>query len=223
MLKEIISFWKGETFMSGVVSEFGEMISDAEYVFTKSWAALKSDEDPEAAKQSIYEKDKAVNHKERDIRRKLIKHLSINPKEDTSGCLAIMSLVKDVERIGDYSKNIYDLRVMLGKSISQMKYAPQITSIESKIATHFPLLKKAFLDSDEKIAKEILADYLSIKESTNKLLTELFNDDLPTQEVLATTLLSRYLKRINSHISNVSTGIICPIDQIDFVRGDLLE
>ena len=223
MLKEIISFWKGESFMNGVVQEFGEMISDAEYVFNASWEALKSDQDPSGLKASIYEKDKAVNHKERDIRRKLIKHLSINPKEDTSGCLAIMSLVKDVERIGDYSKNIFDLRIMLGTGVSQMKYASQITDIESTIATHFPMLKEAFLNSDGDVARKILSDYMSVKEASSKLLKELFEDELPTKETAATVLLSRYLKRINSHISNVATGIISPIDQIDFVRGDLLE
>jgi len=40
---------------------------------------------------------------------------------------------------------------------------------------------------------------------------------------VATALLSRYLKRINSHISNFATGIVYPLDEIDFVRGDILE
>jgi len=223
MLKEIISFWKGESFMGELVKEFGGMIGNAEIVFTKSWEAITNSGDLEALKKMIYEKDKAVNHTERDIRRKLMEHLSINPQQDTSGCLAIMSLVKDVERIGDYAKNIFDLRVMLERPIKDFKYSNEFKSIHSKIAGHFPSLKKAFLESDGKLAREILLDYAPIKEECNKILKDLFVTDLNTQEAVGSTLLTRYLKRINSHISNVATGIISPVDQIDFVRGDLLE
>ncbi len=223
MLKQLIAYWKNEQFMGQVVQEFGEMISDAEYVFTKSWEAISDHIKPEDVKKDIYGKDKAVNKKERDIRRKLMEHLSFNPRQDTSGCLAIMSLVKDVERIGDYSKNIFDLRLMLGESIKGMRFFEDFLKIQRQIAEHFPKIKKAFLDSDEELAREILKKYTSVKEDCNKILKELFIIEISSKEAVATALLSPYLKRINSHLSNVASGIILPINEIDFVRGDLLE
>ncbi|MDP6501730.1 MAG: hypothetical protein QGI51_01000 [Dehalococcoidales bacterium] len=31
------------------------------------------------------------------------------------------------------------------------------------------------------------------------------------------------MRRFNSHMSNVASGIIYPLNEIDFVRGDILE
>jgi len=223
MLKEIIAIWKGESFMNKVVEDFGEMLSDAEYVFTGAWSVISGEQATDEIKRELYDKDISVNKHERAIRRKLLEHLSINPMQDVSGCLAIMSLVKDAERIGDYSKNIFDLAVMFHGSIKGLKHLGALSETHKKIADQFPRLKKAFLESDENLAKEILKNYDPIKEKCNKILHDLFNEQLSTKEAVATALLSRYLKRINSHISNIASGIIYPLDRIDFVRGDLSE
>jgi phosphate uptake regulator len=152
-----------------------------------------------------------------------MEHLSINPRQDVSGCLAMMSLVKDAERIGDYSKNIFDLVIMLGGGIEDMNYFTRLSEIQERIDKNLARLKDAFINSDEATANEIIKDYAPIKDDCNKILQEVFSAELATKESVATALLSRYLKRINSHISNISSGIIYPLDQIDFVRGDLLE
>ncbi|MFB0532447.1 MAG: PhoU domain-containing protein [Desulfatiglandales bacterium] len=95
--------------------------------------------------------------------------------------------------------------------------------MQRKIADHFPLLRKAFSEPDEHAAKKILKNYAPIKGECNKILSDLLSEELSTREAVATALLSRYLKRINSHMSNIASGIVYPLDQIDFVRGDLLE
>lgn len=223
MLRQIIAMWKGESFMKQVVDEFGEMLTEAQDVFIGAWEALIGKAAIEETKQPLYEKDISVNKREREIRRKVLQHLSINPQQDVSGCLAMMSLVKDAERIGDYSKNIFDLGVMLQGSIKKMKYLNQLSSIQGKISNNFPKLIRAFMESDEDLAKEILSEYASIKEECNKVLQDLFAEELPTKEAVVTVLLSRYLKRVNSHISNIASGIVYPLDKIDFVRGGLLE
>lgn len=223
MLKEIIKIWKGESFMKNLILEFGEMLSDAEYVFVQAWAGLSGKEDIEKIKDFLYAKDVSVNKHERGIRRKLLEHLSINPRQDISGCLAVMSLVKDAERIGDYAKNIFDLGVMLHGSIKELKYLQRLSELQERIAEHFPKLKKAFLESDDYLAKEILREYVPIKEGCNSILHDLFSETLSTREAVATALLARYLKRINSHMSNIASGLVYPLDRIDFVRGDLLE
>lgn len=223
MLKTIILLWKGETFMRKVVEEFGNMLDDAEYVFSHAWEVLIGQVVIDQIRQALYDKDIAVNKREREIRRMLAEHLSINPQRDISGCLVMMSLVKDAERIGDYAKNIFDLGVMLHGTIKEMKYLSRLSSIQKKIAAHFSLLKKAFWESDENLAGEILKGYTPIKEECNKVLHDLFEEELSTREAVATALLSRYLKRINSHVSNIASGIVYPLDKIDFVRGGLLE
>ena len=223
MFKQIIALWQGEKFMKKVVEAFGEMISDAEYVFTRSWEVFMGKAEVTELQQSIHDKDHAINNYEREIRKMILEHLSINPSQDIAGCLAMISLVKDAERIGDYAKNIFELGTMLHGTVKGMKYLETLSSTQKKIRLRFPQLKQAFLESDQNIAKEILKDYAPIKSECNTILHDLFEEELSTREAVATALLSRYLKRINSHISNIASGIIYPLDQIDFVSGDLLE
>jgi phosphate uptake regulator len=223
MLRQIITLWKGESFIKRVIEGFGEMLSDLEYLYTHVWDAFIGKLVIDEVRQPFYDKDGAVNRHEREIRRMLAEHLSIHPRHDISGCLVMMSLVKDAERIGDYSKNMFEVAVMLEGIAQEMKYFERLSSPQRKIADRFPLLRKAFLESDEHAAKKILKDYTPIKGECNKILSYLLSEELSTREAVATALLSRYLKRINSHMSNIASGIVYPLDQIDFVRGGLLE
>ena len=223
MLKEIIGLWKGESFMKGVIDEFEKMLEDGEYVFSHAWETLIGKLTIEEVRDDLHERDKAINRREREIRRMLMEHLSINPHQDTSGCLAFMSMVKDAERLGDHSKNIFDLAVIMKGECGKMKYIGRLSELRDRISTRFPMLKRAFLEPNENLAKEILKEYESIKNECNKILEHLFGEELSTKEAVCTALLSRYLKRMNSHMSNIASGIVYPLDEIDFVRGDLLE
>ncbi len=223
MLRQVMTLWRGERFMKKVVEKFGEMLSDDEHLFTHAWKALMGQVVIDQIKQAFYDKDIAVNSREREIRRMLVEHLSLHPSHDISGCLVIMSLVKDAERIGDYSKNIFEVGIMLEGTIKEMKYLERLSSTQRKIAGRFPQLRRAFLESDANRAREILRGYAPIKGECNSMLRDLFSEQLSTREAVATALLSRYLKRINSHMSNIASGIVYPLDQIDFVRGDILE
>lgn len=223
MLKEIIDLWKGEGFMKQVIEKFGEMLGDAEFVFTRSWQMFIGEVSIDVIKQTIYDKDRSINSHEKEIRRMILEHLSINPRQDVSGCLAMMGLVKDAERIGDYAKNIFELGVMFHGMLKEMEYLGQLSSLQKKIAERFPKLNQAFMESDENLARELLKGYADIKSECDKILQSLFKEIFSAREAVATALLSRYLKRINSHMSNIASGIIYPLDQIDFVRGDLLE
>lgn len=223
MLKKIVHLWKKQGVMIKAVETFGQMLEDCGYVFNESWHVFTGVAQIDEHKERIHERDIAVNKAEREIRRLLVEHLTINPGQDVSGCLALMSMAKDAERIGDYAKNIFDLASLIGESRTRLRHLDQILEIRDRISTNMTRLKTAFLDSDEKAAHEILESYTAIKKDINGLLHGLFGEDLPTLEALGTVLLLRYLKRINSHVSNVASGIIFPIDKIDFVRGGLLE
>jgi len=223
MLKKLIGIWKQQAFMTKVIREFGDMIKDDEFVFSNAWGTLEGRLSVDEVSKSIHEKDKNVNEREREIRRMLLEHLSVNPGQDVSGCLVLMSLVKDAERIGDYSKNIFDLACVLKQNAKDMKYFASLATIQEKLVKHLQQLEGAFLNGDDALAKKILKDYTPIKNDCSKILDALFVEEMTTKEAVATALLSRFLKRINSHISNIASGLVYPLDRIDFVRGSILE
>ena len=83
------------------------------------------------------------------------------------GSLAMMSLVKDAERIGDYAKNIFEVGVIMEGKAKDMKYLKRLSSTQTQIAENFPVLKNAFLDSYEPAATKILQVYAPAKAELN--------------------------------------------------------
>jgi phosphate transport system protein len=223
MFRELITMWTRQGLMTKVVDEFAQMLEDDSFVFSNAWQAIQGKAAIEQISGPVRERDKSVNKRERVIRRMLVEHLTVNPSQDVSGCLIMMSLVKDAERIGDYSKNIFDLGVMLKGKSEKMKYIGQLSAIQCKLWEQLGQLQRAFPAGDEGLAKQILGEYASIKTNCSKILEDLLADSLQTREAVTTALLSRFLKRINSHISNIASGLVYPIDQIDFVRGGISD
>lgn len=222
MLRELMDMWKSDKCeeLCKAIDEFAEMISGVEFVFTNAWAVFSGEKTASENKAGVLARDIEINKHERHIRRLLAEHLSINPRMDVPGCLALMSLVKDAERMGDYAKNILDLAEELGGSQKDFKYFGELTSIKLKIAGNLPKLKRAYVESDGELASAILATYAPIKAECKQLLGKLLHEDLPSREAVATALVGRYLARVGSHLGNIASGIIYPLDKIDFVRSD---
>ena len=224
MFRALTSLRKNESFMRSIVTRFGEMLAKDEWLFTHAWATIDNTPDLDKVKQPFYDEDRTVNGIEQDIRRMLAEHLSVNPTPDIPGTLVLMSLVKDAERIGDQSKNIFELGIMLlDVDMPKMKYYNRLLATRKQLLENFPPLRRAFAESDETLAADVLKCYGAIKDNCTGILKDLVNDDLPTNEAVATALLSRYMKRVGSHMSNIASGLTHPLDQIDFVRGSILE
>jgi len=223
MASELINMWKGSSLMKKALARFNDMLNNGEYLFTEAWRVLSTQEQIERIPQYFYDKDIEVNEQEKEIRRLIFEHLSIRPQHDTSGCLALMSLVKDAERIGDYSKNIFEVGVMYKGTIKDIKYFQRLSSSHKSIDDNLSRLAEAFLKSSGKLAEAILKDYITMKRECDKILYEMFQEELNTKEAVVTALISRYFKRINSHLSNIASGIVYPLNEIDFVRGDIFE
>lgn len=223
MASEIIKMMRGTSLIKRALNEFVAMIGNCEYLYNEAWRVLRTQDVIERIPQYFYDKDMEVNAQEKEIRRLLFEHLSVNPLHDLSGALALMSLIKDAERIGDYSKNMYETGILYKGSMKTIKFFDRLAANQIEIAGNFPKLKKAFENSDAKLAEEILKKYAPIKKECDDLLYALFEASLSTNEAIVTGLLTRYFKRINSHVSNIASGIVYPLNEIDFVRGDILE
>jgi Na+/phosphate symporter len=223
MVSEIIKIIRGSSLIQKALREFVSMISNCEYLFNEAWIIISTQKDIEKIPQYFYDRDMEVNDQEKAIRRLLLEHLTINPHHDLSGSLALMSLVKDAERIGDYSKNILEAGILFKGSIQDIKFFNRLTITQKNLSNNFIMLQEAYRESNEKAAKEILIKYQSVKKECDHLLSDIFEESLSTNEAIITGLISRYFKRINSHQSNIASGILYPLDQIDFVRGDLID
>ena len=121
MFKNLLNFWKGKDFLSRVLDEFKEMLNGTQDMFNSVCKKLIHNEEVIALEDKIYDVDKKINDLEKDIRKKIVGHLSLQPSVDVSACLLLMSVVKDAERLGDYCKNLFEVIQFVDKPIDKDK------------------------------------------------------------------------------------------------------
>ncbi|UCF14904.1 MAG: PhoU domain-containing protein [Phycisphaerales bacterium] len=113
MFRNLLSFWKGRHFLDEVYNEFRQMLEDAERMFVMVCDALLRNSNKPDLMQKVHDADKGINKLHREVRKRIIEHLTLQPAVDVSVCLILMSLVKDGERLGDYCKNLCEVAELL--------------------------------------------------------------------------------------------------------------
>jgi len=194
---------------------FCSMLNDTEDMYRAVTEVLLAKVPPEKIRNEIYSKDKQVNQKEREIRRRLVSHLTLS-LADAPTCLVIMSAVKDVERIGDYCKNIFEVANFYTIPGSQARYAGPLQEVGEQIAGLFEKGRKAFGESDEALAMEVMREEDIVAKKCDMVIKQVLNDTLPTTEAVSTALLSRHFKRVARHMGNVASSVVAAVEDIDF-------
>lgn len=168
----------------------------------------------------IYKTDKEINAYERDVRRKVMTHLTISGPSDLASGLILVSVVIDIERIGDYAKNIYDLAKAHPARLHGGSLEPEIADIEERVTTIFKGMVMAFKNNDVEKSRLIMTDY---KEGLSAACESIVNrivsgrtTDLNAADAATVVLYIRHLKRIAGHSRNILTSVVNPFHRIGY-------
>ena len=171
-------------------------------------------------KIDIYALDKEINKAERDVRKKTMKHLMLSGEAQLASGLALVSVVIDIERIGDYTKNIFDLARRHPKRLDAGSLESQLKAVEEHTSEVFHNTIEAFKSSDEALARRVMEDYKEeISADSEKMTDAIIGDqvsDLKSPEAATVVLYARFLKRIGSHSRNIATSIVNPFHRIGY-------
>ena len=222
MLKEIAQAWRNGSLMKEVINELSDMIVDAQAVYNRAWDVCLGMARISEVETPLRDQDKQINRRERHIRRMLVEHTTLNPGQDIPGCFAVMTMAKDTERIGDLSKDIFRIGVMLDGKIRELKYADRLDHVRQEIVAEFPLLERAVRDSDDQATDQLFQVYESVKPEIKGLMNEILEDnDQPASHAGYSALLCHLLLRINAHCGNAASGVAFSVENIDFVKRGL--
>jgi len=216
MFKNLLQFWKGKDFLNQVLEEFKNMLDDSQIMFDAVCKRLIHKQEEPGLKEKIYEIDQKINQLQKDIRKRVIEHLSIQPSVDVPTCLLLMSVVKDAERLGDYAKNLFEVSNFLEKPINKDTYIDLFDHIEREISELFTHTKTAFIESDEDKAAKTWGSQREIKERCDGIIQKLAKSNLSVNEAVCFTLMARHFKRISSHLTNIATSVILPLSDLDY-------
>jgi phosphate uptake regulator len=167
----------------------------------------------------IYERDREINKYERDVRRKILTHLTISPKADVNSGLVLTAIVIDIERIGDYTKNIIELAAGLPEPFDGGEMNEEFVDLERIVDKMFEDLQPALVESNEELARGILRSHKSVSGRVEKGLQLLRSDQVlkgQSGRAVTAALYLRYLKRVSAHLKNVATSVVNPFHRIGY-------
>ncbi len=216
MFKNLSQFWKGKDFLAQVLEQFGSMLNDSEAMYRSVRNRLLNNGEELGLKERIYELDKKVNLLQKDIRKRIVGHLTLQPSVDLPASLLLMSVVKDAERLGDYCKNLYYVSKLLEKPIDKSKFSQFFENMDEEILTLFATTKEAFIESDEAKANLSWQYERKIAKKCDSIVEKLSKSNLSVNEAVCFTLISRYFKRLTAHLTNIATSVILPISDLDY-------
>lgn len=218
MWKEIKQLWTMDNLLNEAWSMTYEAINIDAEMFDDAVKALWGDNEKETQKL-IFKKDKLINEYERDIRRKVVTHLSVQGGDSIAAGLILSTVIVDVERIGDYIKNIVDLTEMHPGELPIGAKTEALHNIEKSIKKMFNKAPECLEEGDEDIALEMYSETKEIgricDEHIKKLIVEK-QTDKSCSSIAVFALYFRYLKRINAHLRNIISSVINPYDRIGF-------
>jgi Na+/phosphate symporter len=186
------------------------MLDKAHQVFDIAWQILTEN----AAGEQIFELDQDINAGERLVRRLVIEHLTLNPEQDLPSSLTLVSIVHDVERLGDYAKSIAELRDMSDIRLSTEGLGQRCLEIQAEIEPMFQLAIDGITEDDEEKATDLMARHRQIKAKTDEVTADALKGEHSGRADLLAVLVSRYLRRVSAHLSNVVSSIVNPFDLI---------
>lgn len=175
----------------------------------------------EQAKFDIYKHDKKVNKLERSVRRNILTHLAVSNRLDLNHGLVLISIVIDLERIGDYTKNIYELGKTHPGVLNPGPWSKEIKNIEKELENALQTLINLFEMKEPKleIAKELMRGLIEYNKQLDSFIEQIVTGklkDFSSSDSAVLTLYLRYLKRICSHLKNVASSIVNPMHRIGY-------
>lgn len=213
----ILDLFKNDNWSNDLVGRVLKMLDLAQDMFTYVSGVVvygQADSNPQG---QLYDKDKQINKQERKTRRRVVTHLSMQGKSaDVPSALIFMNAVKDGERLGDYIKNLHEVRGMMPANPDHELYQKWLDTPTKAIGELFVKTRAAFAESDEAEAGLVIKTAKAEGRKHEDMIREITTNGLPTHDAVCLVLVLRFYKRLVAHMSNIASTVVMPVDMLDF-------
>ncbi|MBI1357176.1 MAG: hypothetical protein GC160_22785 [Acidobacteria bacterium] len=224
MLRELIALFRSGSADQHIADELNRMIDEsAELVrLAGDLCFQRSTEAPSLA--DIKQRDKVINKLQRRLRREAFGDLLGDPRRfGLPFTLSVMNVVKDVERIGDYAKELAEVAELAGSAPATRapidRLLPLVQQVERLLAAVGPTMK----ETDQLKAVHLIDRGKDIRRELAKVQKALVSEREPMLYAAADALITQYYIRVVSHALNVLSTLVTPLDRMDYLgKKDLL-
>ncbi len=216
MWKELITLFRSSGPLQEAYDEALLMLRTSHGMFDDAVAALHEEG---AMESNIYKRDRQLNKYERSVRRKIVTHMSVSSKPDINLGLVLTAIVIDIERIGDYTKNIVELAAAVEGPLDGLELHEKVVEIERVMGQMFDDIEPALRGFDEARARSIIKAHVGVAETVDAAVHALSAGEAlsgRSGHAVTVALYMRFLKRVSAHLKNVATSVVNPYHRIGF-------
>jgi len=218
MFKEFKKLFEKKNLLDIALEHSLQMLLDVREMYDMAVPALRKNHAP-CDPEEIQKRDKVINRYERQVRRDVYIHMVMTDNPDRYTALVLLNIIIDIERIGDYTKNIVELASWFPARLTGGKMEKDLEIVENGVGEFLEQVHVVFRDSNETLATELLEKNTGVAQVCDRNIKELISChecELTPNEAVATAAYFRFLKRINAHCITIATAVVNPFDRIGF-------
>jgi len=218
MIKELLSVFQSNSLMERAFEQSYEMLDITHEMFKVSKKVLR-ESDSNEFKYDINAQDSKINKFQREVRKDVFNHLAMAGTEELPSGMVLASIVIDLERIGDFTKNIVEIAQNHPQRLHAGEFEDDLITLERAVEDTFGRTIYCFKNSDEKAAFNLLKEYKWMSKAFDEKIQSLMRGEdttLTTGSAVALAVYLRALKRIFSHLRNVTSSVVNPFHRIGF-------
>jgi phosphate transport system protein len=223
MFQFLRELFTGDDLLKQCFDDTSEKLSEDFRMFEEAVRSLRHS-DTADLQFDIYAADKQINKFEREVRRKVFAHLAVAHPIDVAPGLILISVVNDVERIGDYTKNITELAKAHPKCLHGYIFEDALTEVEKKITIRFKQVAEAFAKADEELATRLMKEHKEISNWCDTVVNQIIiwpTEGLFVGHAVVLALYIRFLKRVWAHLTNIASSVVNPFPRIGYRYKDI--
>ena len=202
-----------------IEAQVQRMVTAARHTFDLAMNAIAGGSVASVADE-VRRTDRQINVTEMEIRRELVVHFSVHAGGDATEMLVFMNMIKDLERIGDYNKNIFDLAEE-GVSFAEAEDLERILGFRDEVSSRIALMGEILTERDEERARAYIARGDELRREFDALVNGLVHSTGQALYAVPRALLYRFLKRVTAHSLNVVSAVVMPVDRLDYFDEDV--
>jgi phosphate uptake regulator len=221
MFKALIKLFKAENLLAQANDQVIEMLKEDLSLFRDSIKLLWTEEG--VSIEEIRERDRQINRHVRDVRKKVLTHLAFSGSSGMETVLALISIVRDIERIGDHTKDIGYLATDFPGKFKAGEFENGLKKFENLLIERIQTLIDIFETGDDirEKAGRLTRSHLEVNSQYREMILSLITKEdvslTPSQSAIL-ALYMRYLRRVEGHIFNIASAEVNPFHRIGFKK-----
>jgi|GEM_PF-2527606 len=215
--KKFFSIFTDDALGDQIESKFEEMLILGQDMYAHVTSVIL---DPDAntlenIRDTFFLTDQRINELEQQIRRDVLVHLSVagSQSKDVTSYLMLLNQVKDAERLGDYTKNIFEV-FEYGADVLSDEYLEIFSRHRIQTNSIFSDVKTAINMFDGKLGKKACTEATAMIKECSEVINAMMADPNKVENPVAIALLFRYQKRMLSHLRKIATSQFAPFDKM---------